>query len=132
MTTPKTIGDQELALLRHLADRGPLSVAEATESFGGPRGLARSTVLTMLERLRAKDHLKRRAVDGVYRYSPAVEPGALVDRAVESFVEKTLGGSVAPLVAYLAERGAVSETELAELERLVERLREQGDAVEED
>jgi len=130
--TTKTIGDQELALLRHLAAQGPLSVAEAAESFGGPRGLARSTVLTMLERLRAKGHLRRRAVEGVYRYSPAVEPGALVDRAVESFVEKTLGGSVSPLVAYLTERGAVSGTELAELERLVERLREQSDDGEEE
>src|SRR5512135_1759818 len=130
--TTKTIGDQELALLRHLDTQGPLSVAEAAESFGGPRGLARSTVLTMLERLRAKGHLKRRAVAGAFRYSPAVEPGALVDRAVESFVEKTLGGSVSPLVAYLSEHGAVSETELAELERLVERLREQGSEGQED
>lgn len=130
--TTKTIGDQELALLRHLDAQGPLSVAEAAESFGGPRGLARSTVLTMLERLRAKGHLRRRAVEGVFRYSPAIEPGALVDQAVESFVEKTLGGSVSPLVAYLSEHGAVSEAELAELERLVERLREQSDDGEED
>lgn len=118
----KTIGDQELALLRDVAAQGPLSVAEAVQSFGAPRGLARSTVLTMFERLRAKGHLKRATVDGVYKYRAAVEPSALVERAVESFVEKTLGGSVTPLVAFLAERGEVSAAERAELERLLDRL----------
>jgi len=122
----KTIGDQELALLRMVSADGPLSVAEASETFGAERGLARSTVITMLERLRAKGHLRRAAVGGRYRYSAAVKPAALVERAVESFVEKTLGGSVAPLVAFLAERGEVSARERAELERMLDRLREDG------
>ncbi len=123
----RSIGDQELALLRAVATEGPLSVAEAAETFGAERGLARSTVLTMLERLRAKGHLRRAAAGGRYRYSAAVAPAALVERAVEKFVEKTLGGSVAPLVAYLAERGEVSAKERAELERMLGRLREDGD-----
>ncbi len=120
---PRTIGDQELALLREVAESGPVSVAEAAERFGGPRGLARSTVLTMLERLRAKGHLRRSSAGSAsYRYSAVVAPEAIVERAVESFVERTLGGSVTPLVAYLAERGEVSPAERAELERLLERL----------
>jgi predicted transcriptional regulator len=42
--------------------------------------------------------------------------------AVASFVEKTLSGSVSPFVAWMAERGEVSDAELAELEALVARL----------
>src|SRR5262245_34209979 len=125
MAKRKSIGDQELALLREVAAAGSLSVAEAAESFGAGRGLARSTVLTMLERLRQKGHLRRAVGGGVYRYSAAVQPAALVESAVESFVEKTLGGSVAPLVAFLAERGEVSAKERAELARLLERLEKQ-------
>ena len=60
----RTIGDQELALLQHLAEHGEATVGEMTASFGAPRGLARSTVLTMMERLRRKGHLGRRLVDG--------------------------------------------------------------------
>ena len=59
-----SIGEQELALLRHIADRGSLTVGEASEEFGAPRGLARSTVLTMMERLRGKGHLGRRLAEG--------------------------------------------------------------------
>src|SRR6185436_10462189 len=66
----KPVGDQELALLHFLGDCGQASVGEAAERFGQPRGLARSTVLTMMERLRQKGHLARRQVNGLYRYSP--------------------------------------------------------------
>ena len=48
----RTIGDQELALLRYVAEEGPVTVGQAAEGFGAPRGLARSTVLTVMERLR--------------------------------------------------------------------------------
>ena len=117
-----TIGDQELALLRFVGARGRSTVAEAGEGFGGPRALARSTVLTMMERLRRKGHLARRQMDGVYQYQPRTAPGAAVRQAVERFVDRTLGGSIAPFVAYLAERERLSEDERAELEALLERL----------
>jgi predicted transcriptional regulator len=122
----RSIGDQELALLRYLAESGPATVGEATEGFGEPRGLARSTVLTMMERLRQKGHLEREQVEGVYRYCSPVSSGDLLQGAVRSFVEKTLEGSVSPFVAYLtasAEVSTVTDSELAELEQLVSRLK---------
>jgi predicted transcriptional regulator len=42
---------------------------------------------------------------------------------VQTFVEKTLSGSVSPFVAYLTETAEVSAQELAELEQLVARLK---------
>lgn len=118
----RSIGDQELALLRFVAERSPTTVAEAVEGFGQPRSLARSTVLTMMERLRKKGHLRRRHVDGVYRYEPRTAPGAALRHAVQMFVDRTLGGSITPFVAYLAEREYLSDDELAELETLLAQL----------
>ncbi|KRE85794.1 methicillin resistance protein [Rhodanobacter sp. Soil772] len=118
-----TIGDQELALLHHLDECGAAaSVGEVAASFGEPRGLARSTVLTMMERLRGKGYLKRRQLKGMFRYSTATGPGEVMRSAVGSFVEKTLSGSVSPFVAWMSERAEVSDTELAELEALVTQL----------
>lgn len=119
----KTVGDQELALLRYIAETGPSTVGEVTEGFGEPRGLARSTVLTMMERLRQKAHLEREQVEGVYRYSTLASEGDLLRGAVRTFVEKTLAGSVSPFVAYLTETGEVSDDELAKLEDMVARLK---------
>ena len=123
MSNGKSIGDQELALLRHVAEQGPVSVGQVAEGFGAPRGLARSTVLTMMERLRQKGHLDREQADGVYRYFSPVPSGEVLRGAVRSFVERTLSGSVSPFVAYLTETAEVSDTELAELEELVARLK---------
>ncbi len=117
-----TIGEQELALLRHIADRGPVSVGEAADEFGTARGLARSTVLTMMERLRQKHQLGRRLTDGVYRYRARTSSAELMKGAVRRFVERNLEGSVSPFLAYLSEPGRVSDAELRELEAIVTRL----------
>jgi predicted transcriptional regulator len=122
MMRPKTIGDQELALLQYVDDRGGATVGQAAEEFGAPRGLARSTVLTMMERLRAKGRLDRRQVDGVYQYFSPAPAGEVLQDVVRAFVEKTLGGSVSPVVTYLTGKAEVSDEELAELEGLVARL----------
>ena len=117
-----SIGEQELALLRHIADRGAVSVAEAVEQFGIGRGLARSTVLTMMERLRKKGHLGRRLVEGLYRYRARTSSANLLKGAVRHFVEGKLNGSVAPFLAYLSEARDVSDEQLRELEAIVARL----------
>lgn len=120
-----SVGDRELDLLRYVAEHGPVSVGRASEEFGAARDLARSTVLTMMERLRAKGLVSRRRVDGVYRYTSPTGPREVLRGAVESFVETTLGGSLSPVVAYLADAADAAEVgadELAELEELVERL----------
>jgi predicted transcriptional regulator len=119
---PKSIGDQELTLLQYVAEQGGATVGQAAEGFGAPRGLARSTVLTMMERLRQKGHLERRQVGGVYQYFSPAAPGQVMQGVVRSFVERTLGGSLSPFVTYLTEEAEVSDAELAELEGLVARL----------
>ena len=117
-----SIGDQELALLHYLDENKSASVGEVAAGFGDPRGLARSTVLTMMERLRSKGFLRRRQVQGMFRYSTATGPAEAMRTAVGSFVEKTLSGSVSPFVAWMSERGDVSDDELAELKALVSQL----------
>ena len=128
-----TLGEQELALLRHVADAGASTVGEVAERFGAPRTLARSTVLTMMERLRHKGHLSRRLVDGVYRYRASASSTDVIRGLVQRFVERTLGGSVSPLVAYLDDTADLSDEELLSLQQVVERLsdrrrRREGDS----
>jgi predicted transcriptional regulator len=117
-----SIGDQELSLGRHLADCGGATVGEVAAAYGEPRGLARSTVLTMMERLRRKGFLTRRLVDGVYRYHARRTSAELTQGAIRRFVERSLDGSVAPFVAYLTETAELSDVELRELQAAVARL----------
>ena len=121
----KTIGDQELALLQYIGENEPASVGEVAAGFGEARGLARSTVLTMMERLRSKGYLQRAQHQGVYRYQSTAQQQEVVSSAVGSFVEKTLQGSISPFVAWMSEKAEVSDNELAELQALVSKLQSQ-------
>jgi predicted transcriptional regulator len=119
------LGDQELALLTFIAERGHATVGEVADEFGTARGLARSTVLTMMERLREKRRLTRRRVDGVFRYSSPRSRTEVMQEVVADFVTQTLGGSVSPIAAYLTQTSEVSDEELAELERVIASLQRQ-------
>ncbi len=116
------MGEQELGLLRHVADCGGATVGEAADTFGAERGLARSTVLTMMERLRRKGYLVRRLDGGVYRYRTRRSSAELLRGAVQRFVERNLDGPVAPFLAYLSDSPGLSDAELRELEEVVAKL----------
>jgi len=121
MRTP-SLGDQELAVLRYITEHAPVTVGEVAAGFGEPNGLARSTVETVMERLRKKWYLTRSRKDGVFRYTATFAPQELMSGLVKQFVEQTLSGSLLPFVTYFSQQNRLSEQELAELERLVEKL----------
>jgi len=114
---------QELLFLRFVARHGPIAAGRVADALGDELGVARSTVVTVLERLRAKGHLTRRRKDGVYLYASKVPHDRLMRATVGQFVERSLGGSVLPFAAWLSERAEVSKEELAELREMVSRLR---------
>jgi predicted transcriptional regulator len=119
------LGEQETELLRFVAEQdAALTVREAVASWGEPRSLARTTVLTMLERLREKGHLVReRSPEDSWAYRPVRPRAEVLSGLVQSFVERTLGGSVSPFVSYLAEGGAtLTADERAKLKALLETL----------
>ncbi|HBE80655.1 MAG TPA: methicillin resistance protein [Firmicutes bacterium] len=117
---PPTLGAQELELIRFISDyQIPLSAREIVSLFGEPRGLARTTVLTMLERLRKKGYLLRTEKEGIYHFESQTSKGEFLRNIVQNFVEKTLEGSLSPFVAYLTRGAKISDAELAELKQLV-------------
>lgn len=121
---PRHASNQELELLLYVARHGPLTAAAVWEGFGAPRNLARTTVLTVLERLRRKGHLGRRRQSGVFVYRALEGHVETLRRSVGQFVERALGGSISPFAAYLTGRRDVSDEELSELRRAVQALAE--------
>jgi predicted transcriptional regulator len=118
----ETIGREEMQILRHVADHCPVSVREVADHVAATSGKARTTVLTVMERLRKKGHLIRRMEEGVYRYSPKKSRAELLRGLVADFVRETLGGSVSPFVAYLADEADLDDEQVRELVRLVNEL----------
>jgi|APCry1669189883_1035261.scaffolds.fasta_scaffold80445_2 predicted transcriptional regulator len=121
------LGDQQLDLLRYLADHGPITVGEVYKGYGNPKGLARTTVLTVMEKLRTKGYVSRRKIKGVFYYSAKNDHNVILKDLVADFVQKTLGGSLSPFVTYLADTGKLSETQLEDLKKMVDDLEGEED-----
>ena len=122
MPRPRTIGRAELEILNYIHDHHPASVRQVAEHVSATKGHTRTTVLNVMARLSRKGYLSRRQVGGVYHYSPRVEKADLLRRLVGEFVDKALGGSLSPFVAYRGRDAKLSETDLRELKRLVAEL----------
>ncbi|HEV2950495.1 MAG TPA: extracellular solute-binding protein, partial [Actinomycetota bacterium] len=68
-------------------EHAPISVGEVAQQFGERQGLARTTILTMMERLRKKGYLTRTR-ERPARYSPGVPQTEVMRGLVREFVEK--------------------------------------------
>jgi predicted transcriptional regulator len=121
----ETIGREELQVLRYVADYQPVSVRDVAYHVAATSGKARTTVLTVMERLREKGYLVRRKKGGIYRYSPKRSQADVLRSLVADFVREALGGSISPFVAYLAEEVNLDDEQLRELARLVADLEAQ-------
>ena len=117
------VGRAELEILHYVQDHHPVAVRDVADHFAESHGHVRTTILNVMERLRKKGFLTRRKAEGVFQYEPRVGKADLLRSLVRDFVEKTLGGSLSPFVAYLSRDAKLSEEELKELRELVEELK---------
>jgi predicted transcriptional regulator len=123
MRRRENIGPAQLEILRYIQDHTPVTVRQVAEHVAATRGLTRTTALNVMERLRGKGYLTREPVDGIYHYSPAQSKAQLLRGLVHDFVAQALGGSLEPIVAFLAEEVQLSEEEVERLQQRVRELR---------
>ena len=118
----KTLGKSELELLQYIDDTHPTTVREVADHWEKKAGLARTTVLTMMDRLKQKGFLTRKKIDGVFHYSPKRSASSVLEGLVKDFVQGVLGGSLEPFAAYLNEAKDLDPDEVAKLKKIVRDL----------
>jgi predicted transcriptional regulator len=116
------LGSLERLILEQVADRGPTLARDVTAYFEKNTGRARTTVLTVMERLYEKGYLKREKLGGLLRYTCTISRADLMRQIVGTFVEDVLHGRVAPFVAYLTKSRKLTSDEIRKLEQLLKRL----------
>jgi BlaI family transcriptional regulator, penicillinase repressor len=117
-----SIGRAEMEVFRYVADHHPISIAKVADHFSETKGLARTTILNVMERLRKKGFLIRKDIGKIYHYSPKQATSDLLRNLVSDFVDRFLGGSVSPFVAYLADKPRLSQEEVRELKKIVRQM----------
>lgn len=121
---PERISDAEHAVMEVLWDESPLTAQEVAERVDPARGWSAATVKTLLGRLLTKEAV-RHEVDGRrYLYSPAVRREDYVAGESRRLIDRLFGGRLTPLVAHLAERDALTEQDITEIEALLRELKQ--------
>ena len=114
-----TLTPQELALMKVVWERGPSTVRDVYEALLEDRHIAYTTVMTMMNVLERKGHVRKEAEGRSYRYHPVRPRGQVVGSMVREFVDRVFGGSAAPLLVHLVEDRRVTAKELDELARRI-------------
>ncbi|MFZ5725523.1 BlaI/MecI/CopY family transcriptional regulator [Sphingopyxis sp. FD7] len=115
--------ESEMQVLSALWDEAPQTAADLAQRVGAANGWTQATVKTLLARLVQKGAVTAEADGRRYLYRPAIERAEAVGEESQRFVDRLFGGRVSPLIAHLADREALSDADIAEIEALLKRLK---------
>ena len=112
----------QLAILRVLWDKGEATVQDIWEALHAERGLAQTTVATMLSRLERRGVVTRRAQSRQYHYRAAVTEREVQHSMVGELTERLFDGDVTALVQHLLTGEDVSPGDIARIRDMIERV----------
>ncbi len=117
------LGEAELEVLKALWDDTPMTVREVMNLLHQQgRKVAYTTVLTFLTRLEQKGYVKSDKSELAYVYRPLVSREGVVKSRLKSFLTQLYDGAAGPLVLQLMREEKFSSDEIAELQKLIDRL----------
>ena len=123
----QTLGQLELEVLKIVWDKQGCTVLEAAEVLAKQKGYARTTILTVVQRLHKKNFLTRKKEGGVFHYYPTEKKNAVLGNLAKQFVQNIFEGSPVSLVQHLTE-GEVSAEELTHIRQIIDNaLASEGD-----
>lgn len=102
------------------ANGSGLTVAQIWEAIAGRRAIARTTVLTLVQRLAARRWLHREGSRGVAHYTATQPRDQALGMATGEFLETYFQGSASALVQNLLGSGQLRASEVRKLRALLD------------
>lgn len=121
---PERISEAEHAVMEVLWARSPLTAAEVCDRVCAERDWSLATVKTLLARLVTKNALATKPDGKRFLYSPAMARSDYVGTESRRLVDRLFGGRAAPLFAHLAQSESLSDDDIAEIEALLQELKQ--------
>ena len=113
------LGDLQLAIMRILWSQGEASVADVHEALEPERGLALTTIATMLAKMEKKGVVDHRAEGRRFIYRPTVSEGQVRRSMVTDLTSQLFRGDVFALVNHLLSEHEIDARELDQLRGLI-------------
>ena len=117
----QTLGDLQHAIMAVLWERGEATTADVHQALQEERGLALTTIATMLRKMEDKGVVTHRAEGRQFVYRPTVSRAEIRESMVGELVERVFGGDARALVAHLVSEHEIDTRELGELRERLDR-----------
>ncbi|MCP5474777.1 MAG: BlaI/MecI/CopY family transcriptional regulator [Lysobacterales bacterium] len=113
------LSELQLELMRVLWRRGQASTAEVAEVLAQSRGLAHTTIATLLSRLEKRGVVESHRDGRQLVYRPLVEEGAVRRSMVSGLLGSLFGGDARALVTHLLREDEIAPGDLEQLRQLL-------------
>ena len=127
MAKTHALGDLQLAIMRVLWQSQEATVAQVHGALLPDRGLAPTTIATMLVKMEKKGIVRHRTEGRRFVYSPTVTEAEVRRSMVGELTERLFAGDVAALVSHLLDEHEANPEEIRALKRLIAERERQED-----
>lgn len=121
--TSTQLGRVQLLIMQVLWDKGRATARQITDTINQQEPIAHSTVQTLLRGLEDKNAVAHEAEGRTFVFFALVEEDGFKQSATTDLLERVFGGDAATLVAHLLKSDKVSQEEISEIRKLINRRR---------
>jgi predicted transcriptional regulator len=119
MTETIQLTDLQIAIMRVLWSKGEATAVQIWDALRPERGLAQTTIATMLSRLEKRGVIQHRTQSRQFVYYPTVTEPEVRRSMVSELTERLFDGNVADLMAHLLSGREMSPGDLARVRELI-------------
>lgn len=109
------LSDAEWKILELLWKQGPMTLMEITHALQEETGWQRTTVVSFLKRMEAKDAVYHIEGERAKMFYPKVEQSETQLKETQSFLDKVYRGNVGLMLSNMIRQKALSEEEIDNL-----------------
>jgi len=119
MTKTSSLGELQLAILRVLWSCGEATASDVHAALHAERGLAPTTIATMLKKMEKRGLVGHREDGRRFIYRPAVTEELVTRSMVAALTDRLFDGKASELMGHLLAEHDIDRSELVELNRLI-------------
>ena len=115
----QVLTEQELEIMKIVWQHEDATVRDVYEELRSRRRIAYTTVMTMMNILEQKGHLKKARQERAYLYRATRPKTQVLQEMVRDFVGRVFDGAAQPLLVHLVQDQKLDDNDLQELRRMV-------------
>jgi len=127
MSNIPAISDAEYQVMKVIwAADAPISTNEVVEKLEKTTAWKPKTIQTLISRLFKKGALDYKKERRVFVYTPLVQESDILERESDTFLNRFYDGAVNSMIVNLLERDKLSEDDMSDLKRILEKKLSEG------